>query len=86
MNGQANEDAALILSAVVESSDDAIISKDLNGIIRSWNKSAERLFGYEAAEAVGQSVATFLVSAGSSGGGAGNSLASSKRRACSIPA
>jgi PAS domain S-box-containing protein len=63
MNGQANEDAALILSAVVESSDDAIISKDLNGIIRSWNKSAERLFGYTAAEAVGQSIATLLIPA-----------------------
>jgi PAS domain S-box-containing protein len=44
------------LSAIVESSDDAILSKNLDGIIQSWNKGAERLFGYTAEEAVGKPV------------------------------
>jgi PAS domain S-box-containing protein len=53
---KAADDLARRLADIVENSDDAIISQDLNGIIRSWNLAAQRMYGYTAGEAIGQSI------------------------------
>ena len=54
------QEAQARLAAIVESSDDAIVSKTLDGIVRTWNKGAERIFGYSAAEMVGKPIQTII--------------------------
>ena len=57
---QSPEIAPYWLSALIESADDAIISKTLEGIITSWNKGAERIFGYTAEEVLGKPITIII--------------------------
>src|SRR5258708_40075381 len=60
MSASDDDETAQRLAAIVESSDDAILAKDLNGTIIAWNSGAERLFGYTAVEAIGKPIAMLI--------------------------
>jgi PAS domain S-box-containing protein len=54
------DQASRLLSSIIATSDDAIVSKDLNGIVTSWNRGAERVFGYTAEEMIGRPILTVI--------------------------
>ncbi len=59
---ESQREAQLRYSAIIESADDGIIAKDMNGIITDWNKGAERLYGYSAEEMIGRSISLIVPS------------------------
>jgi PAS domain S-box-containing protein len=59
-NQLSSEELQALLAAIVTSSDDAIVSKDLNGVVQSWNTSAERIFGWRAEEIIGQMITKII--------------------------
>jgi PAS domain S-box-containing protein len=54
------DQAAHLLASIIETSDDAIVSKDLDGIVTSWNRGAQRVFGYAAEEMIGKPILTLI--------------------------
>src|SRR5204862_6834931 len=54
------EQTSRLLASIIETSDDAIVSKDTNGIVTSWNNGAERVFGYTADEMIGKPIMTLV--------------------------
>ncbi len=55
-----HQDRLTLATAIIEGTDDAVVSKDLAGVIRSWNRGAERIFGFSAAEAIGRPVSIIV--------------------------
>ena len=57
----ANDQRSLLLANIVEGVDDAIMTKTVDGVVTSWNRASEDLYGYTAAEAIGQSMIDLIV-------------------------